>query len=387
MPRYGSGGWGPAVRRKTWTLAGAAVLVAAAAGGGVVAISSAKQATPAALRAPANTVTVKKGNLSSIVFQYGTLTYLGRPDGSPYTVINQAGGTYTKLPGDGDKVTCGDVLYRVDGNPVLMLCGSTPAYRSLSAGDSGSDVQQLNGNLVHLGYATRSQLDPSSDSFSAETAYALERLQARLGEDQTGSLDLGQAVFLPGPLRISQTTATLGAMAQPGAPVARATSTSRQVQVSLDASQQSSVAVGDQAQVTLPDNRTTPGTVTAIGTVASPSGSGSGSSDSSGSGSGSGSSSPTIPIYITLEHPQAAGSLDEAPVQVQITSAGVRNVLIVPVTALVGESGGGFAVEVVRAGGRRELVAVQPGLFDDADGLVQVAGDLRHGDQVVVPSS
>ena len=72
--------------------------------------------------------------------------------------------------------------------------------------------------------------------------------------------------------------------------------------------------------------------------------------------------------------------------QVQITTAGVKNALIVPVTALVGRSGGGFAVEVVRAGGRRELVAVQLGLFDDADGLVQVEGDLRAGDRVVVPS-
>ena len=102
------------------------------------------------------------------------------------------------------------MLYRVADNPVLLLCGATPAYRSLSEGESGPDVEQLNANLVHLGYATSSQLDPSSDSFSAETAYALEKLQAKLGEDQTGSLDLGQAVFLPGPLRISHDDGDLG---------------------------------------------------------------------------------------------------------------------------------------------------------------------------------
>ena len=55
-------------------------------------------------------------------------------------------------------------------------------------------------------------------------------------------------------------------------------------------------------------------------------------------------------------------------------------------TALVGKSGGGFAVEVVRAGGRRELVAVTLGLFDATDGRVQVEGDLAAGDDVVVPS-
>ena len=69
-----------------------------------------------------------------------------------------------------------------------------------------------------------------------------------------------------------------------------------------------------------------------------------------------------------------------------ITTKGVKSALSVPVTALVGKSGGGFAVEVVRAGDRRELVAVKLGLFDTADGRVQVEGDLRAGDSVVVPS-
>ena len=69
-----------------------------------------------------------------------------------------------------------------------------------------------------------------------------------------------------------------------------------------------------------------------------------------------------------------------------ITTAGVKSALSVPVTALVGRSGGGFAVEVVRAGERRDLVAVQLGLFDTGDGRVQVEGDLREGDRVAVPS-
>ena len=55
--------------------------------------------------------------------------------------------------------------------------------------------------------------------------------------------------------------------------------------------------------------------------------------------------------------------------------------------AIVGKSGGGFAVEVVRADGRRDLVAVKLGLFDTAGGRVQVEGDVRVGNRVVVPSS
>ena len=69
-----------------------------------------------------------------------------------------------------------------------------------------------------------------------------------------------------------------------------------------------------------------------------------------------------------------------------ITTKGVESALSVPVTALVGKSGGGFAVEVVRAGERRELVEVRLGLFDTGGGRVQVEGDLRAGDAVVAPS-
>ena len=94
----------------------------------------------------------------------------------------------------------------------------------------------------------------------------------------------------------------------------------------------------------------------------------------------------TIPAYISLDDPKKARGLDRAPVQVDITTEGVQSALSVPVTALVGKSGGGFAVEVVRAGGRRELVAVELGLFDTTDGRVEVEGDLHEGDEVVVPS-
>ena len=152
------------MKRKTWVLAGAAVLVAATATGGVVAMSSAKQATAAAQEPPANTVKVERGKLSAMVSQDGTLTYRARSDGSPYAVINQARGTYTELPDVGDKVDCGDVLYRVDDHPVLLLCGTVPAYRDLHSGDVGNDVRQLNANLHMLGYDAGVELDPDDNA-------------------------------------------------------------------------------------------------------------------------------------------------------------------------------------------------------------------------------
>src|ERR1700712_5435208 len=240
--------------RRRSVLAGAVAVAAVAATGIVVVASSGKDATSAAQDPPASTATVTRGKLSDMVSQYGTLTYRARSDGSPYVVINRAHGTYTELPGDGDEIACGDVLYRMDDRPVVLLCGSTPAYRPLSEGDNGRDVAELNANLVQLGYATRAQLDASSDDFGSATASALEQLQSRLGDGRTGSLGLGRVVFLPEPVRIAAVTGELGGPARPGAPVLNATSGVIEVQLNLDPSQQDEVRKGDRVRITLPGN-------------------------------------------------------------------------------------------------------------------------------------
>jgi hypothetical protein len=363
-------------RRRIWALT-ATVLVVAAATGGVVVMSGAKQTTPVAQDAPANTAKVEQGKLSAMVSQAGILTYRARPDGSPYAVINQARGVYTRLPENADKVGCGGVLYRVDDNPVVLLCGTVPAYRDLHTGDAGRDVGQLNRNLRQLGYdaGAHVHLDAGENDFTFETEKALKVLQHDKGIRVTGALALGDVIFLPESVRIAKVTGALGGSARPGAPVLNATSDKLHVQVNLDPSQQGEVKKGDRAQVTLPGNTPVSGRVEGFGRVAqTPAGADSQPVDA------------TIPTFISLDDPGKARGLDQAPVQVDITTKGVERALSVPVTALVGKSGGGFAVEVVRAAGRRELVAVTLGLFDTGGGRVQVEGDLRAGDAVVVPS-
>jgi hypothetical protein len=365
-------------------LVGTTVLVLAVAGG-VITVADpfgGEDKAPGPVGGGSSLATVREGPLSSQVSQSGTLSYAARNDGTPFSVVNQADGIYTWVPSAGKVIKCGQILYWVADTPVSLLCGTRPAYRDLSYGNEGWDVRALNKALVELGYAKRSELDPDSDYFSSKTAEALKELQDKIGADETGTLKLGEAVFQPGPLRITKSIAKLGTRAAPGAPVLEAATTARQVTVELDASQQSAVKVGDRAQIILPDNRTTSGKVSRIGTVASSSG-----DNGSGSDSGSGSSSATIPIYITLNRPKDAGSLDQAPVRVQITTAGVKQALIVPVTALVGHAGGEYAVEKVNAQGVHQTVPVTLGLFDNADGLVQVTGNLTAGDQVVVPAT
>ena len=364
------------MKRKTWALAGAAVVGAVTATGGVAVMSDANQAAPAAQEPAANTVKVEKGELSSMVSLDGTLTHRARPDGSPYSAINQARGTYTKLPDEGDKVDCGDVFYRVDDDPVVMLCGAVPAYRDLNIGDEGNDVRQLNRSLHDLGYDADAgvEIDPAENCFSWQTQEALKELQDDKGFEETGALDVGDAVFLPKSARIAKVTGELGGSAQPGGQVAQATSDALEVQVSLGASQQGEVKKGDRAQITLPGNRSVKGKVDRLGRVARTAGE----DDAVGDA--------TIPVYISLDEPKKARGLDRAPVQVEITTKGVKSALSVPVTALVGKAGGGFAVEVVRDGGRRELIAVDLGLFDTTGGRVEVEGELREGDRVVVPA-
>ncbi len=201
-------------------------------------------------------------------------------------------------------------------------------------------------------------------------------------------------MFEPSAVRVTSMSALLGGGAQPGETVMQGTSTIRQVQVALDASQQTSMAVGNKVSITLPNNQTSPGVVSSVAKVATcPSSSGSGGSGSSSAAPGTDTcasgSTPTITVDVTPSDPRATGTWDQAPVQVGITTASVPNALVVPVTALLAQSSGGYSVEVAGASAHgNHLVPVSLGLFDDADGLVQVTGPgLAAGQEVVVPAT
>jgi hypothetical protein len=385
------------VRRKTWTLAAATVVTGVVVASGVVVTSGSKREALAAQQSPVNTVKVERRELSATVSEAGTLTYRARSDGLPYSVINRARGIYTELPAAGQVISQGHVLYRVNDRPVVLLRGATPPYRTLSAGASGPDVAELNADLVALGYASAAQLSPASASFGPATTTAVMKLQAALSVTQNGTLNLGQVVFEPSAVRVANVSAQLGGSTQAGGTVMQGTSTTRQVQVALSASEQTTMAVGDKVSITLPNNWTTPGVVSSVGAVATcPSSSGPGGPGASSAAPGTdacsfgsaGSSTPTITVDVTPSDPAAIGTWDQAPVQVGIATASVPNALVVPVNALLAQSGTGYAVEVVGAGTRNHLVPVSLGLFDDAAGLVQVtASGLAAGQEVVVPAT
>jgi hypothetical protein len=365
--------------RLRWVIV-AVVLVLVAAGAFVavsgVFDSSGGNSRPGGNGSATSLATVERRSLSEQTQVNGTLGYAGS-----YTVLGQAPGTVTWLPALGQVIHQGQVLYRVDGAPVVLLYGSTPAYRALAEGATaadvtGADVAQLNHDLVALGYVDQADVDSAWDEFNWATKAGVEKLQKHLGVDQTGELSLGDVVFLPTAARVTTVSANLGGQAT--GPLMTASSTARTVSVALDTDLQSEVKAGDQVTITLPDGSTTPGTVTAVGKVAT-----AGSNNSGGSDSG-----PTVPVTIQPTDATATGSWDQAPVEVAITDQTVPNVLAVPVFALLAQSGGGYAVEVANPDGTHHLVPVSPGLFDDAAGLVQVPGSgLAAGQHVVVPAS
>jgi hypothetical protein len=353
-------------RRRAVTMA--VVLVVLAAGAGVAwragafgshGSSGIGQGVP-----PSATQPVAQEDVSSTTPVSATLGYAGS-----YTVRGQ-GGALTWLPSAGQVIRQGQVLYRVDnGTPVVLMYGPVPAWRMLDEGLTGADVTQLNHDLVALGYVSRPDISALGwDYFSWQTAYGVQRLESALGvSSPPGSLPLGSVAFEPEAVRVTNVLGSLGGPA--AGPVLAATSDRHVVTVPLGTAQETEVAVGDPVTVTLPDGAGTPGKISSVGSVAS-----------------GPASNATIQVNVTLTHPSAAGSLDQAPVTVYITTASSPGaVLAVPVGALLAQSPDSYAVEVTGAAGARRLVPVTVGIFDDNSGMVQVTGPLTPGERVVVP--
>ncbi len=359
--------------RGRWVALGIVALVAAGVASawraGVLSPAASPGAGAAGTPAPA-TRAVTRQDLAQTTPVTATLEYAGS-----YQVTGQGGGKLTWLPPAGKVIRQGQVLYQTgNGSPVVLLYGSVPAWRPLAEGTTGHDVRQLNRDLVKLGYAGRADIAALGwDYYSLGTAYGVQRLEEHLGvSSPPGSLPLGQMVFEPEALRVSQVTGRLGGPAS--GPILTATSDRHVVTIPLDVSDQPEVKAGDRVTVTLPDGTSTPGMVSSVGEVVS-----------SGSGLGA---TTTVPVQVRLTDPKAAGGLDQAPVTANITTASSPGpVLAVPVTALVAQSPGGYVVEAVGPGITRRWVQVTPGIFDDANGLVQVSGALRPGQRVVVAAS
>ncbi|NND01512.1 MAG: hypothetical protein HKN91_01875 [Acidimicrobiia bacterium] len=114
------------------------------------------------------------------------------------TVSSGVGGTITAAPEVGTVIDQGDVIYEINGEPVVALYGITPAYRTLqdlSDDMTGNDVAQFEEALAALGY-TDFTVD---DTFSNATESAVTEWQDDIGANDDGVVNLGEIYFIPGP--------------------------------------------------------------------------------------------------------------------------------------------------------------------------------------------
>ena len=346
--------------RRTLLVAGAVALTAGGFGGWRWLAGPGQPAT-APIGAVGGTAPVVRADLVAREQVPGTLGYA-----EDWTIVHPGqSGVLTAAPAPATVVERGQRLYEVDGGPVSLLYGTRPVWREFRLGmPAGEDVRQLEANLTALGLKGLTV----DGRFTVATANAVAGWQARLGVPLTGRLAVGSVVFAPAAARVVELLIPVGARLG-GGPVLRASSTRQVVTVALDTARQGQVRPGGAVEVSFPGGPAVPATVADVGRVATV-------------GSGG---PPTIAVTVVLGGPVPGGPLDQAPVQVTLTTATRPGVLAVPLTALVAAAAGGYEVVVVD-GGTRRTVPVRPGLVDERAGLVEVTGTgLTEGVRVEVP--
>jgi peptidoglycan hydrolase-like protein with peptidoglycan-binding domain len=356
-------------RGRIRTAAVAAALVLVAGGAGLaIAGGDGDQATADTASQATATAEIKRQDLVETDTVDGTLRYSGAR-----TVVNRWPGTVTWTPTAGAVVKANRPLYEVDGRRVYLLDGSYPAYRTLAPGLTGNDVRQLERNLRTLG------LDPDrrmsvDGTWDAGTTAAVRSWQRSKGIAETGVIEAGRVVFQPGRRRVTTIAAPAGSPAASGgpageqspAPLMTTTSTRRIVTVDLETTQYGLARKGARVRVEMPDGSNVAGTITRVGRIATKKPASADDDDPPA----------TIKLTIRVERNPGVG-LDQAPVDVDLEKRRARDVLTIPVTALLAREGGSFAVEV-RDGDRRRIVPVKTGLYTDGD--VEISGDgLRAG--------
>ncbi|AWS40762.1 hypothetical protein DKM19_04745 [Streptosporangium sp. 'caverna'] len=379
-------------RGRRWkpVVAGAVALVAVAAAG-VVAVTLAdrggKPETAGTVKAQVATASVVRTNLSDTQALVGTLGF-----GVEKPLRGAGDGLVTRLPKAGASVLRGRPLYWVDDRPVTVFFGDTPLFRKLGEeGVQGRDVTVVANNLKALGYdigllpprtsavtAARSdgyrtalpgrdKLLLPGDVFTASLGAALKLWQLNSGLEPTGTLDVGQIVVLPGPVRVGSVKAQLGDVA--AEELMTVTPTKKVVTVPVDATDVGTMRPGTRMTIVLPSAKKITGKVTAIG------------KDTRTNETPGGSGAPQLNVTVTPDRSTDVRALDSAAVQVNFTSNVRRGVLAVPVGALLALREGGYALQLPDG----KLVAAETGMF--AKGMVEVSGaGITPGLKVVTSS-
>ncbi|MFI5891220.1 efflux RND transporter periplasmic adaptor subunit [Actinoplanes sp. NPDC051513] len=309
--------------------------------------------------AVAGTADIQKETLVDRETHDGTLGH-----GATTTLAARGSGTVTWLPTAGATVGRGKTLYKLDNKAVVLLYGTLPAYRTLRSGVKGADVRQFEKNLWALGYRGFTV----DERYTAATADAVEEWQDDLGLSETGTVETSQIWYAPTAVRIDSRSAENGAVVQPGAELLKYTGTALVATVDLTMDSQRLAKQGAAVRVGMPDGKDLPGKIVKVGTTVQ---------------EGQGDQEDTTLIEVTISFSGAPKGMDDAAVSVDFVASERKDVLTVPVAALLALAEGGYGVQVVD-GATTKIVAVETGLF--ADGKVEITGDgLAAGTKVGMP--
>jgi hypothetical protein len=363
---------GPARRRRSpvkivMTVCGVAVVGGAATWAAIGFGGGDGTSASAAPTAPPATAKIEKRTLTRTETVSGNLGF-----GDAHSVNLAGTGTITWVPSDGATIKRGKTVYSVDAVKVPLFYGTTPLYRTLSSGSEGKDVLMLEKNLSALGYDGFTV----DDEYTSGTADAVEQWQDDLGLDETGTVTTRDVLVAPSAIRVGEVKLDVGDAAT--GTVLTWTGTTRKVTLDLKVEYEDLVAKGTKATVKLPNDKTVQATVTSVGTSAT--------AEASQSANGTSTTEvdeSTLPVELAIKDQKGLGRYQAAPVDVALAAESRKDVLAVPVTALVALREGGYAVEVV-SGGTSSYVKVETGMF--ASGMVEVKGTgLTEGLIVGVP--
>ena len=311
---------------------------------------------------PINTTKVTQQTQKDTETEDGRLGF-----GTSSSAVNRVAGTVTFVPDSGQELRRGNTVYSIDNVPTTLLYGALPAYRRLAVGSEGTDVLQLEQNLKAMGY-TGFTVD---DEYTDATAEAVEEWQEDLGRDETGVVELGSVLFAPGHLRVDSVQAEEGSPLGPNQPVLTYTGTTRAVTVQLDAADQRLAKLNAAVTVGLPDGKSVAGTIQKVSTVIIP------------AESPDQDPETKVEVIVAVADQKAVAAWSSAAVDVTFTASERKNVLTVPVAALVALREGGFGVEVTD-GTTSRYVPVKTGLF--ASGQVEISGaGITAGTAVGIP--
>jgi peptidoglycan hydrolase-like protein with peptidoglycan-binding domain len=257
----------------------------------------------------------------------------------------------------------GTVLYTADEEPVVALIGDLPAWRTLEDGvDDGADIQQLEENLVALGYGDGLDVD---ETFTAETAAAVEAWETDLGRaSPDGVVTIGDVVFLAAPGDVLGHEASVGDTLEAGSPVMTIGSEQRIVVADVDASEAAGWAPGSTVELEWADTTTSQGTVIGTGREISD-------------------GKVELTVAVGTGDSGAGERRSGAAADVTLVDARRDGVIAVPVAAIV-DDGGSPGVRVAQPDGPDRIFPVETGLV--ADGWVEITTGLDGGEEIRLPA-